>query len=88
MEIPSIELGDIIEIGDHFNAPKAQIIHIYNNEQKKIGLCGDIEVAYWQNKLKGIKDDVIWSGKNWKFKNNGPSGVYVDINLYDPRLRD
>jgi len=88
MEMPNVKEGDIIKIGDHFCAPKAQVVRIYITEEKNSGLCGDVEVVYWQNKLKGIKEDVIWSGENWEFKTKGPSGSYVDIDHYDPRLKN
>lgn len=87
METPNVKLGDIIKIGNHFNAPKAQIVRIYTDEEKKLGLCGDIEVVYWQNKLKGIKDDAVWNGESWKFKHDGPGGSYVNIDHYDSRLK-
>jgi hypothetical protein len=87
MKTPDIKLGEIIKIGDHFDAPKAQIVRIYNDEDKKSGLSGDIAVVYWQNKLKGIKDDVIWNGRVWEFKSKTPSGSYVNIDQYDSRLK-
>jgi len=87
MEMPSIREGDIIRIGSHFGAPKAQIVRVYNVEEKKSGVCGDAEVVYWQNQLKGIKEDVVWNGEDWKFKIEGPNGSYVDIDHYDPRLK-
>jgi len=79
MEIPQVKVGGIIKIGNHFNAPKAQIVYIYSE--------GEVEVVYWQNKLKGIKEDVVWSGTEWKFKYDGPNGSYVNIDEYDPRLK-
>ncbi|MFM2381564.1 MAG: hypothetical protein RLZZ76_331, partial [Candidatus Parcubacteria bacterium] len=51
------------------------------------GICGDIEVVYWQNRLKGIKEDAVWNGESWDFKHQGPNGAYVDINQYDLRLQ-
>lgn len=87
MEIPSIKERDIIKIGDHSNAPKAQVVRIYTDEEKKTTLCGDVEVVYFQNKLKGVKDDVVWDGENWQFKNEGTSGITVNIDRYDPRLK-
>ena len=87
MEIPSVRVGDIIKIVSHHGAPKAEVVRIYTDEQKKLGLCGDIEVVYWQNQLKGIKDDVVWSGEDWEFRSGGPGGSYVDINHYDSRLK-
>lgn len=85
--MPKVTEGDIIRIGDHYDAPKAQIVQVYNAEQKALGLCGDVEVVYWQNRLKGIKEDAVWNGEGWDFKNPGPNGSYVDINQYDPRLQ-
>jgi hypothetical protein len=87
MEIPSVKEGDIIRIGNHYDAPKAQIVHVYSKEDKKTGICGDIEVVYWQNRLKGIKEDAVWNGESWDFKHQGPNGAYVDINQYDLRLQ-
>ncbi len=87
MEMPAVQEGDIIRIGDHYDAPKAQVIRVYTDEQRKSGVCGDIEVVYWQNKLKGIKDDVIWGDDGWEFKTKGPSGSYVNIDHYDSRLK-
>lgn len=87
MEMPSVKKGDIIKIGNHFGAPKAEVVQIYTAEQKQHGLCGDIEVVYYQNKLKGIKEDAVWNGETWEFKHKGPNGSYVDIDHYDPRLK-
>ena len=86
MEMPNVKIDDIIKIGDHFGAPQAQVVHIYTKEDKETGLFGDIEVVYYQNKIKGIKEDAVWDGENWKFKNEGPSGAYVNINEY-PKLK-
>ena len=36
-----------------------------------------LEVGYYQNRSKAIKDDVIWAGEFWKFKYDGPSGSYL-----------
>ena len=88
MKIPDVKLGDILRIGNHFDAPKAQVVNIYTDEQKKSGVCGDVKVVYYQNKIKGIKDDIIWSGDSWEFKDSGPSGSYVDIDRYDPILKN
>jgi hypothetical protein len=86
MNMPEIDLNEIIKIGNNFNPPKAQIVKIYSNDEKQ-SIFGDIEVVYYQNKLKGIKEDAVWNGEFWEFKNEGPSGTYVDINHYDHRLK-
>ncbi len=79
MDTPQVKVGDIIKIGNHFGAPKAQIVHIYSDTE--------VEVVYWQNKLKGIKEDAVWNGTEWKFKHDGPNGAYIDIDQFDPRLK-
>lgn len=86
MDMPDVKIGEIIKIGNHFNAPKAQIVNIYNKEDKDTGIFGDVEVVYHQNRMKCIKEDVIWNEKEWKFKNDGPSGIYMNINDY-PMLK-
>jgi len=87
MKIPNKKMGDIIKIGNHRDAPNAEIVHIYTDEEKKSGIFGDIAVVYFQNKLKGIRSDVVWNGEKWKFKNEGPDGAYVNINMYNPILK-
>ena len=82
MEIPTIQINTIIRIGNGLLPPKAQIVRIYTEEEKKLGLCGDVEVVYHQNGLKGIKEDAVWDGDYWQFRQNGPGGSYVDINQY------
>ena len=84
--MPELTINDIIRIGDDYRGPKAQVVYIYNNEDKSRGFCGDLEVVYYQNRIKGIKEDVVWNGGFWEFKNKGPSGSYVDIDNY-PELK-
>jgi hypothetical protein len=36
-----------------------------------------IYVGYYQNGIKAIGEDVIWNGSAWKFKNEGPNGIYL-----------
>lgn len=86
MKEPSIKVGEIIRIGNGLLASKARIIRIYNEEQRKSGVCGDIEVIYNQNDLKAVKDDLIWSGEKWKFKISRPDGVVYDLSEY-PDIR-
>lgn len=38
---------------------------------------GILSVGYYQNKIKAIKEDVVWDGNNWKFKYTGPNGTYL-----------
>lgn len=75
--MPSVKEGDIIKIGNHFGAPKADVVRVYTDEEKKSFLSGDVEVIYLQNGLKKIKEDAVWNGEGWEFKNEGLSGSYV-----------
>ena len=82
MEIPNVKLNEIIYIGEGYMSPKSQIVRIYTEKEKNAGVCGDVEVVYHQNGLKGIKEDAVWNGTKWTFKNSGPCGSYVNIDQY------
>ena len=36
-----------------------------------------LEVGYYQNDLKAIGEEVIWTGKKWDFRYEGPCGRYL-----------
>lgn len=38
---------------------------------------GSLEVGYYQNRSKAIKETVVWSGTGWEFKFSGPNGSYL-----------
>jgi hypothetical protein len=38
---------------------------------------GSLQVGYYQNKLKAIKETVVWNGTVWDFKFQGPNGSYL-----------
>ena len=38
---------------------------------------GSLEVGYYQNNLKPIKETVVWNGRAWEFKYSGPNGSYL-----------
>jgi hypothetical protein len=38
---------------------------------------GELEVGYYQNRLKAIKVTVVWDGTQWKFKYKDPNGSYL-----------
>lgn len=38
---------------------------------------GSLGVGYYQNGIKAIKEYVVWTGKFWKFKYEGPNGSYL-----------
>jgi hypothetical protein len=77
MEMPNVRVGEQIKMGNHFGAPKADVVRVYTDEEKKSFHSGDVEVIYLQNGLKKIKEDAVWNGEEWEFKNDGPSGSYV-----------
>ena len=37
----------------------------------------ELEVGYYQNNIKAIKENAIWDGTFWKFKYDGPNGSYL-----------
>lgn len=38
---------------------------------------GSLEVGYLQNRLKAIKETVVWNDGKWNFKYLGPNGSYL-----------
>lgn len=38
---------------------------------------GSLEVGYYQNRLKAIKETVVWKEESWGFKFQGPNGSYL-----------
>lgn len=38
---------------------------------------GSLEVGYYQQRLKAIKETVVWRGSGWEFKESGPCGSYL-----------
>lgn len=38
---------------------------------------GSLEVGYYQNRLKAIKETVVWREECWRFKFQGPNGTYL-----------
>lgn len=38
---------------------------------------GSLEVGYYQNRLKAIKETVVWQDESWRFKYQGPNGSYL-----------
>ena len=76
-----LKLNDIIKIGSSPLSQSAQVVRIYSDEDNKFRLCGDIEVVYYQNGLKGIKEDMVWIGDRWEFRDS-MGGIQIDINRY------
>lgn len=67
MSPPRIEHGQWIKIG----------IHGLDGVVLDIRRDGSLSVGYYQNRLKAIKEDVIWDGDRWMFATSGPSGSYL-----------
>jgi hypothetical protein len=43
-----------------------------------LGVYSDyIDVGYYQNRAKAIKEEVVWVGDHWEFKYSGPNGSYL-----------
>lgn len=36
-----------------------------------------LEVGYFQNHIKAIRETVVWDGEQWTFKYSGPNGSYL-----------
>lgn len=85
MRKPDVKIDDVIKIGDSITSPKALVIRIYSEEEKSNGLVGDIEVVYYQNNLKLVKDDVTWNGLSWCLKGDG---IVVDKSKYPGYRQD
>lgn len=71
MEKPNIREGQWIKIGnpDNFDQIDGYVFNVFPS--------GELAVGYYQNKLKAIKEDVIWNGEYWVFKYSGPNGSYL-----------
>ncbi|MGJ8690494.1 MAG: hypothetical protein ACSHXZ_13355 [Gammaproteobacteria bacterium] len=37
----------------------------------------EILAGYYQNRTKAIKEEFVWDGSRWSFKNSSPSGSYL-----------
>lgn len=63
---PTVAVGQWITIGD--STPG----HVF-----QINSDGSLEVGYYQNRLKAIKETVVWKETRWGFKFQGPNGSYL-----------
>jgi hypothetical protein len=64
---PTVAVGSWITIGDALIDA-----HVFGVHQD-----GSLEIGYYQNRAKAIKEDVIWDGKRWQFRHTGPVGSYL-----------
>ena len=63
---PSVSAGTWIRVGQSVDG----YVFSLNND-------GSLEVGYFQNRLKAIRETVIWTGDHWEFKYQGPNGSYL-----------
>jgi hypothetical protein len=67
---PEVREGQWIVVGD----PSSD----YTVDGLVMGVYADyISVGYYQNRIKAIKEDVVWKDGCWRFKYSGPNGSYL-----------
>jgi hypothetical protein len=64
--VPSVASGQWIRIGASVDG------YVFS-----VNSDGSLEVGYYQNRIKAIKETVVWSGTTWEFKYQGPEGSYL-----------
>jgi hypothetical protein len=67
MDIPRVKEGEWIKVGP--SGLDGLVLEIHSD--------GSLAVGYHQNRLKAIKEDVVWDGSDWQFAHSGPSGSYL-----------
>lgn len=65
-QLPAVSVGQWITIGNSIPGYVFQV----NGD-------GTLEVGYYQNRHKAIKETVMWKDPNWTFKYEGPNGSYL-----------
>lgn len=63
---PAVSVGQWITIGSSIPG------HVF-----QVNGDGSLEVGYYQNRLKAIKETVVWKEGSWAFKFQGPNGSYL-----------
>ncbi|WP_228894276.1 hypothetical protein [Pseudoduganella aquatica] len=64
MEMPVVSTGQWVKVGDI--------------DGLVLAVSADgLEVGYYQNKIKTIKESVVWRDGQWCFKYSGPCGSYL-----------
>ena len=73
MKKPEVKEGQWIEIhtGDPLNKLDGYVFNVYTD--------GTLGVGYYQNRLKAVKEQVIWNDDtlHWEFKDPLLDGVYL-----------
>lgn len=63
---PKVTPGQWIRVGDSIDG---YVFHVNDD--------GSLEVGYYQNQLKAIKETVVWQETQWAFKYSGSNGTYL-----------
>ena len=71
MNQPEVKEGDwiVIKSDENSSGIDGYVFDLFSD--------GTLSVGYYQNRMKAIKEDVIWAGTFWKFKYEGPNGSYL-----------
>lgn len=64
--LPQVTHGQWIRVSDSVDG---YVFHVNGD--------GSLEVGYYQNRLKAIKETVVWNDTQWDFKYSGPNGFYL-----------
>ena len=64
--VPPVTSGQWIRVGSSVDG------YVFS-----VNADGSLEVGYYQNRIKAIKETVVWSGTQWEFKYPGPNGLYL-----------
>jgi len=67
MQPPQVQKGEWIKVGS--SGLDGLVVDVHQD--------GSLGVGYYQNKLKAVKEDVIWNGSFWQFASSDPSGSYL-----------
>jgi hypothetical protein len=63
---PQVSPGTWVRVGQSVDG------YVFN-----VNSDGSLEVGYFQNNIKAIKEAVVWNGTHWEFKHAGPNGSYL-----------
>lgn len=64
--MPEVKVGEWITIG---NSLPGYVLQVNGD--------GSLEIGYLQNRIKAIKETVVWDEAKWSFKFQGPCGSYL-----------
>lgn len=67
MDNPDVKEGDWITVGS--SNTDAYVFHVVSTNE--------VSAGYYQNRSKAIKENFVWDGESWQFKNHGACGSYL-----------